>query len=160
MTKAVRKETKAASASRNGEFAKNFASFKSANDARLADLEQKQSQIETLNKALNRQASQIERLTIATTDVANVRLDTKSDGKIRKAWSRYVRSGDQSDMLSLEGKSLQAADSNGGYIVPVETDTVIDSALAGVSPFRNLATVRAGLEKLKHVWKLQRQILI
>ena len=143
MTKAVRKETKAASKPQGSEFAKNFSAFKTANDARLAELEQKQSQIDVLSKTLTQQAGQIERLTVAATGAGEVRLDTKSDGKASKAWSRYVRSGDQSDLLTLEGKSLASTDANGGFIVPVETETAIDTALAGVSPFRNLATVRA-----------------
>ena len=143
MTKAVRKETKAAPKPQGDEFSKNFTAFKTANDARLAELEQKQSQIDYLNKTLTQQAGQIERLAVAATNTGEVRLDKKSDGRAQKAWSRYVRSGDQSDLMTLEGKSLAATDSNGGFIVPVETEAVIDSALAGVSPFRNLATVRA-----------------
>jgi len=143
MPKAVRKETKAAPQPRGGDFAKNFTAFQIANDARLAELEQKQSQIETLNKALSRQSGQIERLTLAASDGRETHLDVKSDNQARKAWSRYVRSGDQALLQSLEGKSLTAVDSNGGYIVPVETEVVIDSALAEVSPFRALATIRA-----------------
>ena len=143
MTKAVRKENKAAMLQNGGEFSQNFAAFKSANDARLAELEQKQSQIDKMHTTLDQQANQIERLTVAAGSVADVSIDVKSDSKSRKAWSRYVRSGDKSAMLTLEGKSLETTDDNGGFIVPAETETVIDSALAGVSPFRNLATVRA-----------------
>jgi HK97 family phage major capsid protein len=143
MTKAVRKETKAATMPQGRDFSKNFAAFKTANDARLAELEQKQSQIETLNKTVSRQTGQIERLTMAASDGRETHLDVKSDSQTRKAWSRYVRSGDQAALQELEGKSLTASDGNGGYIVPVETETVIDSALAEVSPFRNLATIRA-----------------
>ena len=128
MTKAVRKETKAASKPQGSEFAKNFSAFKTANDARLAELEQKQSQIDVLSKTLTQQAGQIERLTVAATGAGEVRLDTKSDSTARKAWSRYVRSGDQSDLLTLEGKSLASTDANGGFIVPVETETAIDTA--------------------------------
>ena len=142
MAKAVRKETKAAKGPSAGEFAKNFTAFKTANDARLAELEQKQTQVDALNQALSRQAGQIERLTVAATSAGDVQLSTKSDSYTHKAWSRYVRTGDQSELQSLEGKSLTASDGNGGFIVPVETETAIDSALAGVSPFRNIATVR------------------
>lgn len=143
MTKAVRKETKAASMLRNGDFEKNFMAFKTANDARLADLEQKQSLVDRLNETLTRQTGQIERLTLAASDGRETTLNVKSENQTRKAWSRYVRSGDQTALNQLEGKSLTAVDGNGGYIVPVETEIVIDSALAEVSPFRNLATIRA-----------------
>ena len=57
MTKAVRKETKAATQPQGDEFSKNFTAFKTANDARLAELEQKQSQIDYLNKTLTQQRS-------------------------------------------------------------------------------------------------------
>ncbi len=143
MTKAVRKETKAAPVRRHGEFEKNFMAFKTANDARLADLEQKQSHIDQLNEKLTRQSGQIERLTLAATDGREAKLSVKSDGPMRKAWASYFRSGDPTALSQIEGKSLTARDDNGGYIVPVETEIVIDSALAQVSPFRNLATIRA-----------------
>ena len=139
MSKSV-KETKAAKPPKKSkDMAQNFASFKTAQDARLAELEQKNAKLEQENVATR---SQIERLSAVSGQIVETALEAKSDRKTRDAWASYVRSGDESALHNLEGKMATTTDANGGILVPIETETAIGAALASVSPMRNIATVR------------------
>ena len=60
----------------------------------------------------------------------------------KSAWSDYIRSGDLSSLKSLEGKAVTTQDGEGGYIAPIESESMIDRALDLASPLRRLATVR------------------
>ncbi len=137
------------------DFASTFDAFKTANDARLAEIEQKSSadtvlidKVERLNAALDSQSKTIARLSVSAAQPAlggaSVDLQAKS------AWSDYIRTGDASAMAGLEGKSLSVVDADGGYIAPAQTQSAIDRALSESSAFRAIATVRtigAGLFK-------------
>ena len=133
------------------DFASTFEAFKDANDARLAALEGKQSdgllddKVARINAALDSQAKQIENLALASSrpvlgkngGCAPVNTEAKS------AWSSYIRTGDGSALMTLEGKSLSSSvDAEGGYVAPPETESRIDRALTEASPFRGIATVR------------------
>jgi len=145
------KETKMAPSAElqtaQSDFSKTFAAFKDANDERLAQIEAKHSadtlltdKVERLNTALDQQARQIERLSIHN---ARPQLGV-SDGnpEAKSAWASYIRTGDGSALMSLEGKSLTSVDAEGGYTAPVETESRIDQALAETSPFRAISTIR------------------
>ena len=127
------------------DFASTFEAFKDANDARLAALEGKQSdgllddKVARINAALDSQAKQIENLALSQTrpPMGGAAVNTEA----KSAWSSYIRAGDGSELMSLEGKSL-SADAEGGYVAPPETESRIDRALTEASPFRALATVR------------------
>ena len=133
------------------DFASTFEAFKDANDARLAALESKQGdgllddKVARINAALDVQAKQIENLALASSrpvlgkngGCAPVNTEAKS------AWSSYIRTGDGSALMTLEGKSLSSSvDAEGGYVAPPETESRIDRALTEASPFRGIATVR------------------
>ncbi|MEE9347594.1 MAG: phage major capsid protein, partial [Robiginitomaculum sp.] len=130
------------------DFAATFAAFKSANDARFDDIEQKASaetalgeKVNSLNAALTKQSKRLERLSIAATAPAVGDMAVPSEAK--SAWSGYIRTGDGSALASLEGKSLTSSvDSEGGYIAPAETESRIDMALSTASPFRAISSVR------------------
>ena len=127
------------------DFASTFEAFKDANDARLAALEGKQSdgllddKVARINAALDSQAKQIENLALSQTrpPMGGAAVNTEA----KSAWSSYIRTGDGSELMSLEGKSL-SADAEGGYVAPPETESRIDRALTEASPFRQLAAVR------------------
>jgi len=129
------------------DFASTFEAFKDANDARLEALEQKQGdslltdKVERINSALDMQAKRIENLAISASQPALTEDLINSEAK--SAWSSYIRTGDGSDLASLEGKSLTAGvDAEGGYVAPAETENRIDRALTEASPFRSISTVR------------------
>ncbi len=137
------KEMKSAQA----DFASTFQAFKSANDERLEALEQKQGdgllidKVDRINAALDAQSKRIENLSISAARPAiggeAVNVEAKS------AWSSYIRTGDGSELASLEGKSLSSSvDAEGGYVAPAETESRIDRALIEASPFRRISTVR------------------
>ena len=137
------KEMKSAQA----DFASTFQAFKDANDERLAALEQKQGdsllgdKVERINAALDSQSKRIENLAISSTRPA-IGGDVVSP-EAKSAWSSYIRTGDGSELASLEGKSLSSSvDAEGGYVAPAETESRIDRALLGASPFRRISTVR------------------
>ncbi len=59
------------------------------------------------------------------------------------AFEGYVRRGDAAAILALEGKALSAGTgSDGGYLVPEETETAVNRALKSISPIRAIASVR------------------
>ena len=142
------KETKSASGKAlMSDFSKTFESFKNANDERLAQIEAKSSadalteqKVARIDAALTEQSKRIERLSIAQTQPTLGQAAGHSEAK--SAWSNYIRSGDLSALKSLEGKSLSTSDGEGGYVAPVEAESMIDRALEQASPFRAIATVR------------------
>jgi len=142
-------ETKTTSDMRQAQqdFASTFAAFREANDNRLAALEAKSTvdpllteKVNKLNSALDEQTRRMENMTLATVG-ANFSGEAKSadNAAQKQAWASFIRTGETS---ALEGKSLASTDGEGGLIVPVETETRIDTVLAETSPMRRLATIR------------------
>jgi len=157
VSKSLEKETKMAAIpagqamahkSAMEDFSSTFAAFKTANDERLSALESKHSvdplitdKVDRINAALDAQQKRLDRFAISANQISLGASAAPSEAK--SAWSSYIRSGDLSGMQALEGKSLTTGtETDGGYVVPVETETTIDRALAGASPFRNIATIR------------------
>ena len=145
-TKETKQVTRSAAVkAAQADFASTFEAFKDANDARIEALEKKQSdsllddKVTRINAALDQQAKHIENLSIsaAKPSLGGAVINTEA----KSAWSSYIRTGDGSSLISLEGKSL-STDAEGGYVAPVETESRIDMALNAASPFRSIATVR------------------
>jgi len=60
-----------------------------------------------------------------------------------KAAEAYVRSGEASDLRALEAKAMSIGSStDGGYLVPPETEQMIGERLTAISPIRAIAGVR------------------
>jgi len=132
------------------DFATTFEAFKTANDERLAAIEAKQTldplveqKVERLNATLDAQQKHIDRLAITANQPARVRGLDQGMSETKSAWVSYIRTGDQMSLKALEGKSLTANDGEGGFIVPLETESAIEKALSESSPFRAISTVRA-----------------
>ncbi len=136
------------------EFLGAFEAFKSANDERLAQIEGRLSadvvtteKMERINRALDSQKRLVDELSLRE---RRPQLSRASQGELstrarehKAAWDRYVRVGDAALLLSFERKSLSAgSDPDGGYIVPHETEAMIDRVLTKISPIREIATVR------------------
>ena len=145
------KETKMASPdlrAAQADFATTFDAFKAANDARLAEIEQKSTadslltaKVDRLNAALDSQTKTIERLSISASapSLGGEMIDVEA----KSAWSDYIRTGNGASLAGLEGKSLSTSvDSEGGYVAPAETESRIDRALASASPFRTISSIR------------------
>lgn len=130
------------------DFSKTFHAFKTANDARLSEIEHKSSadtlttaKVDRINAALDAQQKHIERLSIAASQPV-IEGKSVTNPEAKSAWASYIRSGDLGGLKSLEGKAATTTDSEGGYVAPIESESMIDRALENASGFRSIATVR------------------
>jgi HK97 family phage major capsid protein len=123
----------------------SFSAFKDANDERLSEIEAKASgdvlleeKVSRIDSALTQQKSALDRLLL---DQSRPGLQAEAVDDARTGWSRFMRSGDASHMV--EGKSASAGVlSDGGYVVPQQTEAFIDRLLTAASPIRAIASVR------------------
>jgi HK97 family phage major capsid protein len=125
--------------------------FKAANDERLAQIERRLAadvvtaeKVERLNRAMDAHKQALDEAALAP---GRPRLDTgaakPADGEHKTAWDAYMRKGDASVLARVEIKSLTGSfGPDGGYVVPPETESMIDRMLARVSPVRAIASVR------------------
>ncbi|MDP3458159.1 MAG: phage major capsid protein, partial [Hyphomonas sp.] len=136
------KETKAVKADA-GEMLAVFDAYRQANDARLAEIETKGASDPLTDERLARIDRRLEALSLKmarpeASAVADVETDERRD-----AWTRYLRTGDESGVARLDVKSLNTGTgSEGGHVAPPELDRLIEARLLAASPMRQIATVR------------------
>ena len=136
------KETKAVKADA-GEMLAVFEAYRQANDARLAEIETKGASDPLTDERLARIDRRLEALSLKmarpeASAVADVETDERRD-----AWTRYLRTGDESGVARLDVKSLNTGTgSEGGHVAPPELDRLIEARLLAASPMRQIATVR------------------
>lgn len=136
------------------EFLNSFEAFKSSNDERLAQIESHlgadvvtSEKVDRINLALNEQKQTIDRM-VARQRRPEIAMPGTAlrDGRTREhksAFENYMRKGDAHALMGFERKALSASsDPDGGYLVPEETETLIDRVLTQISPIREIATVR------------------
>ncbi len=136
------------------EFLSAFEDFKQANDERLDEIEKKLSadvvteeKVDRINRALDRQKKTVDELalTLARPEIGGeprARLDP-ARREHKRAFDLYVRKGEAHDLRTLEAKALSAqSDPDGGYLVPAETERLIDRIVSDASPIRAIAGVR------------------
>ena len=135
-----------------GDFMEAFEAFKEVNDRRLDEIEQKFSadvvtgdKMERINRAMDEQKKVLDQLVLkkARPPLGRSEGKTVEAGEHKAAFEAYIRRGDEAGLRELEEKALSVGiGSDGGYLVPPETDTEIGRRLSVVSPIRSLATVR------------------
>jgi HK97 family phage major capsid protein len=142
-------ETKGASDIANivDEMMRAFEAFKETNDRRLAELETTRGADALTTEKLMRLDRRLDELTLkaARPHLAspNVAPASPARREHKSAFDGYVRKGDASALVALEGKALSVQSSpDGGYLVPPETETAVLSALKAISPIRSIATIR------------------
>jgi HK97 family phage major capsid protein len=133
-------------------FMSAFEAFKDANDTRLGEIEKKLSadvvtrdKVDRINKAMDEQKRAIDQLVLKKARPALGGGDASSLEVLehKAAFETYIRRGDDGGLRALEEKAFSTAvATDGGYLVPNETDTEIGRRLSVVSPIRGLATVR------------------
>ena len=134
------------------EFMTRFETFKQANDDRLRDVERKQvadvvtvEKVNRLNAALDQQQKAVDGLALSVRRPefgTGMNLDPLSRDH-KSAFDTYVRRGEVSALRSLEEKALSVqSDPDGGYLVPKETEQMIDKIVSQASPVRAIAGVR------------------
>ncbi|ABS62529.1 phage major capsid protein, HK97 family [Parvibaculum lavamentivorans DS-1] len=135
------------------EFLSSFEDFKSANDERLGELERKltadvltEEKVDRINRALDTQKKKMDELTLAAArpEIGGTRAgETYAGREHKRAFDRYVRKGEAHELRGLEAKALSVgSDPDGGYLVPVETEKLIDRIISEVSPIRAIAGIR------------------
>jgi HK97 family phage major capsid protein len=131
------------------EFMQAFEAFKSTNDERLDEIEKKLSadvvtteKVERINRAMDEQKKLVDQMLLKSR-----RPQLGLDGnravvnEHKAAFDAYVRAGEEGGMRRLEQKTLTVG-SDGGYLVPDETEREIGRRLASVSPIRAISGVR------------------
>ena len=133
------------------DFMTTFEAFKAENDSRLAEIEHKRvadvltvEKVDRINRALDEQKRLVDSLVLKIR-----RPQLGRDGQPlsanaiehKAAFDAYVRGGAEEALRSIERKALSVA-SDGGYLVPDETEREISRRLSAASPIRAIAGVR------------------
>jgi HK97 family phage major capsid protein len=129
-----------------------FEAFKETNDRRLGELESKltadvvtRDKMDRIARTMDEQKRVIDQLALKKARPAlgrsgEANLETMEH---KAAFESYIRRGDEQALRELEAKAFSIGSaSDGGYLVPNETDTEIGRRLSVVSPIRAMATVR------------------
>ncbi len=134
------------------EFLSSFEEFKSANDERLGELERKltadviaEEKVERINRALDQQKKKLDELTLAAQrpDLGGRAETGHAEREHKRAFEGYVRKGEAQELRGLEAKALSMqSDPDGGYLVPAETERMIERIVSEVSPIRAIAGLR------------------
>ncbi|WP_312798710.1 phage major capsid protein [Tianweitania sp.] len=127
-----------------------FEAFKDANDTRLGELETRMTadvlstdKVDRISKSLDAQQRKLDELLLKKARPALGRSGDVGASEHKDAFEVYVRSGDERGIRSVEAKAMSiGSGSDGGYLVPVETETEIAKRLAVLSPIRSIASVR------------------
>lgn len=128
-----------------GEFMQAFEDFKATNDQRLGEIERRMTadvvtveKLSRIDRAIDELAHKAHRPALET------RATTPARGREhRAAFDAYVRKGNDTVLRDAESKALSvASDPNGGYLVPDETESAINTALRDISPIRAIAGIR------------------
>ncbi|USO01476.1 MAG: phage major capsid protein [Alphaproteobacteria bacterium] len=126
------------------ELSQAFEDFKQMNDDRLRILETKKTTDPLIEESLTRLQRNIDYLEQKQRDMMRPQIDGTTDCLLStgesKAFSSYLRSGDDA-LLRLESKSLtRGADEDGGFFVPQNLGHMVDKKV-GQSTIRTLASV-------------------
>ncbi|KQV43519.1 MULTISPECIES: phage major capsid protein [unclassified Rhizobium] len=129
-----------------------FESFKETNDRRLAELEGKltadvvtREKMDRISRAMDEQKRAMDQMVLKKARPVLGRDDALSPEaeEHKAAFESYVRRGDEQALRALEAKAFSIGSaSDGGYLVPNETDSEIGRRLSVLSPIRSMATVR------------------
>ena len=135
-----------------GDFMEAFEAFKEANDDRLAQIETRMSadvvtidKVDRINRAIDETKARLDELTLKA---KRPRLGQGDDPapaarEHKQAFEAYVRKGETGGLFDIEAKSMSAGTgSDGGYLVPSETETEIGRRLSAASPIRAIAGIR------------------
>ena len=147
-TKAMGPEARAA----YDQFMRNFETFKAENDVRIGEIEQRGSadvlsedKVTRINAALDEQRGLIDQLMLrqARPALGGAAPRTGVQMQHKAAFEAYVRKGEPGALAALEAKALSIGSStDGGYLVPPETEAAVTLAMRDISPIRAIASVQ------------------
>ncbi|OYU78646.1 MAG: phage major capsid protein [Alphaproteobacteria bacterium PA3] len=127
-----------------------FEAFRSANDQRLAEIEQKSSadvlleeKVDRIDRGLTRAQASLDRLSLAGLRPGTQPVADLNRQESKAAWAGFMRRGDESALAAIEAKSLSAGvATDGGHVAPPEVQATIDRRIIASSPMRRLASIR------------------
>ena len=131
-------------------FLRGFEQFKEENDRRLAQIEQRgaadpltMEKIARIDRMLDEIGHKAIRPQLGPVAAIGVHASSGYALQAKAAFEGYMRRGDASRLIALEGKALSAGSgADGGYTVPPETEATVNRALKAISPIRSIASVR------------------
>jgi HK97 family phage major capsid protein len=120
-----------------------FEAFKDANDERLAQIEKRMSadvvtteKVDRINKAVDELILKSRRPVLSAEKLVE-------PSEHKKAFDSYVRKGEAHGLSALEAKAMSVGSgTDGGYLVPSQTEAEITRLLSKASPLRGIADVR------------------
>jgi HK97 family phage major capsid protein len=120
-----------------------FEAFKDANDERLAQIEKRMSadvvtteKVDRINKAVDELILKSRRPVLSAEKLVE-------PSEHKKAFDSYVRKGEAHGLAALEAKAMSVGSgTDGGYLVPSQTEAEITRLLSKASPLRGIADVR------------------
>ena len=129
-----------------------FETYKEENDRRIAEVETRGSadpltseKLDRLDRALDDHKRRIDEMTLkaARPPLGSGAPRSHHAREHKAAFDGYIRKGEATGLLELEGKALSVGSGpDGGYLVPVETEASVNMALKEISPIRAIASVR------------------
>ena len=129
-----------------------FETYKEENDRRIADVETRGAadplttdKLERLDRALDDHKRRLDEMTLkaARPPLGSGTPRGHHAREHKAAFDGYIRKGEATGLLELEGKALSVGSGpDGGYLVPVETEASVNMALKEISPIRAIASVR------------------
>ncbi|MGL4635988.1 MAG: phage major capsid protein [Beijerinckiaceae bacterium] len=136
------------------EFSRAFEAFRETNDERLGQIESRMSsdvlteeKLGRIELALDSTKARVDSLSLkalrpALGETGAVHTDAASR-EHKTAFNTYMRTGEATQLKSLEAKALSAGSGpDGGYLVPVPAERELLRRMSSLSPIRSLATVR------------------
>jgi len=134
------------------DFMRAFEAFKETNDRRLGEIERCMSadvvtvdKLARIDRALDEHKRIVDELAHKSGRPQLGGGAARAAGGLdhKAAFEGYVRRGDSNLLRNFERKGLSAgSDTDGGYVVPEETERSINRALRDISPMRAIAGVR------------------
>ncbi len=127
------------------ELMQTFEEFKTTNDERVAQIENKQNEdvltrnkVDRINQSVDHLMAELKRPSQETHAV-----EGKHESEHKSAFKQYMRQGETARLQQLETRSINGSvNSQGGYAVPTEIDREIANKLSETSPLRSVATVK------------------
>ena len=134
------------------EFMRSFETYKQGNDERIKEIERRRAdpisseKVERIGAALDTHKRVLDELVLKGRRPAlagETRMRSAAELEHRAAFDGYVRHGESTGLKRLEEKALSVGSgTNGGFLVPEETEREIGRRLAQVSPIRAIAGSR------------------
>lgn len=126
-------------------FMRGFETYREENDRRLADIERRGAADPLTTDKLARLDRMLDELShkAVRPQLSGTGATSAAGLQAKAAFEGYVRRGDATRLMGVEGKALSAGTAaDGGYLVPPETEAAVNRALKAISPIRAIASVR------------------